>query len=111
MANISFDTSTFSRDNFEKLVDTRFKQLVKPSVEVDAIFTLEEFFTLYDDLFFQIPPEGDVQSHRFILNKTADYLGVNINEESNVQALLDEITLLKQELLDANKSLGSINRN
>ena len=110
MANISFDTSTFSRDNFEKLVDTRFKQLVKPSVEVDTIFTLEEFFTLYDDLFFQIPPEGDIQSHRFILNKTAEYLGVNVNEESNVQALLDEITLLKQELLDANKSLGSINR-
>ena len=33
-----------------------------------------------------------------------------INEESNIQALLDEITLLKQELLDANKSLESINK-
>ncbi len=110
MANISFDKSTFSRDSFEKLVDTRFKQLLKPSNEQPTEFTLEEFFTLYDDLFFQIPPEGDVQSHRFILNKTAEYLGVKINDESNIQALLDEITLLKQELLDANKSLGSINK-
>lgn len=110
MANISFDKSTFSRDNFEKLVDTRFKQLLKQSNEVDTEFTIEEFFTLYDDLFYQISPEGDVQSHRFILNRTAEYLGVKINEESNIQALLDEITLLKQELLDANKSLGSINK-
>jgi hypothetical protein len=111
MANISFDSNTFSRDNFEKLVDTRFTQLLKPSTETDTSFTIEEFFTLYDELFYEIPPEGDVQSHRFILNRTAEYLGVKINEESNVQALLDEITLLKQELLDANKSLGSINRN
>lgn len=110
MANISFNSDTFSRDNFEKLVDTRFKQLLKPSVGEDTSFTIDEFFTLYDELFYQISPEGDVQSHRFILNKTAEYLGVKINEESNIQALLDEITLLKQELLDANKSLESINK-
>ena len=110
MANISFNSKSFSRDNFEKLVDTRFKQLLKPSTGTDTSFTIDEFFTLYDDLFYQISPEGDVQSHRFILNKTAEYLGVKINEESNIQALLDEITLLKQELLDANKSLGSINK-
>jgi hypothetical protein len=109
MANISFNSNTFSRDNFEKLVDTRFKQLLKSPTDTDVEFTIEEFFTLYDDLFYQISPEGDVQSHRFILNRTAEYLGVKINEESNIQALLDEITLLKQELLDANKSLGSIN--
>jgi hypothetical protein len=109
MTNISFNASTFSRDSFEKLVDTRFKQLLNQSNEEDTLFTIEEFFTLYDDLFYQIPPEGEVQSHRFILNKTAEYLGVKINDESNIQVLLDEITLLKQELLDANKSLGSIN--
>lgn len=110
MANISFNSNTFLRDNFEKLVDTRFKQLLKPSTGEDTSFTIDEFFTLYDELFYQISPEGDVQSHRFILNKTAEYLGVKINEESNIQALLDEITLLKQELLDANKSLESINK-
>ncbi len=109
MADISFNSNTFSRDDFEKLVDTRFKQLLNPLTETDTSFTIEEFFTLYDDLFYQIPPEGDVQSHRFILNRTAEYLGVKINEESNIQALLDEITLLKQELLESNKSLGSIN--
>jgi hypothetical protein len=109
MANISFDSNTFSRDDFEKLVDTRFKQLLNPLTEADTSFTIEDFFTLYDDLFYQILPEGDVQSHRFILNRTAEYLGVKINDESNIQALLDEITLLKQELLEANKSLGSIN--
>jgi hypothetical protein len=110
MTQISFNSNTFLRDNLEKLVDTRFKQLLKPTTGEDTSFTVDDFFILYDDLFYQINPEGDVQSHRFILNRTAEYLGVKINEESNVQALLDEITLLKQELLDANKSLGSINK-
>jgi hypothetical protein len=111
MANISFKSNSFSRDNLEKLVDTRFKQLLKPTNTVDSEFTIEEFFTLYDDIFYQIPPEGEVQSHRFILNKTAEYLGVKTGDELNIQTLLNEITSLRQELLDANKSLGSINKN
>jgi hypothetical protein len=111
MTQISFKSNAFSRDNLEKLVDTRFKQLLKPTTGEDTSFTIDDFFTLYDDLFYQIPPEGDVQSHRFILNRTAEYLGVKVGEETNVQALLDEITLLRQELLDTNKSLESINKN
>ena len=111
MANISFKTYSFSRDNLEILVDTTLKQLLKPTNTVDSEFTIEEFFTLYDDIFYQIPPEGEVQSHRFILNKTAEYLGVKTGDELNIQTLLNEITSLRQELLDANKSLGSINKN
>jgi hypothetical protein len=43
--------------------------------------------------------------HRFILNQTAEYLGININDGTNVQALLDEITSLRSELLNVNKTL------
>jgi hypothetical protein len=51
MANISYNSNTFSRDNFEKLVDTRFTQLLKPSTGTDTEFTIDEFFILYDDLY------------------------------------------------------------
>jgi hypothetical protein len=104
MTQISFDKSVFSKDDFNKVIDTRFKQLIgiQPS---ESNITLDDFFQIYEDLFFEIPKEGDIQSHRYILNRTADYLGVKISEENDIQALLDEITSLRGELLDANKTL------
>jgi|688.fasta_scaffold108686_3 hypothetical protein len=100
---IRLDKQIFSKNDFEKVVDKSFKQLVKPATE--TTFTLSDFFELYDNLFLEIPKEGEIESHRFILNRTAEYLGVNINDDIDVQALLDEITSLRTELLDANKTL------
>jgi hypothetical protein len=105
---IKLDKQIFSKGDFEKVVDKSFKQLVKPATE--TTFTLSDFFELYDNLFFEIPKEGDLDSHRFILNKTAEYLGVNISEDIDIQALLNEITSLRQELLDANKTLLDLNK-
>jgi hypothetical protein len=66
--------------------------------------TVDDFFKLYEELFYQIPREGDINSHRYILEKEADYLGVNLNDD-DIQALLDEITNLRQEILDTQKTL------
>ena len=110
MTQISLDKSIFNKKDFEKLVDTKFKQLINEGVNVEDTFTLDDFFQLYDELFFQIPKEGDIDSHRYILNKEAEYLGVNINDQTNIQALLDEITSLRQELLGANKTLSDLNK-
>lgn len=109
MAQISFDKNIFGKDSFGKVVDTRFKQLVgTPPSQGDI--TLSDFFQMYEDLFFQIPKEGEVESHTYILNKTAEYLGVNINENDDIQSLLNEITSLRSELLDANKTLLDLNK-
>jgi hypothetical protein len=105
---IKLDKQIFSKNDFEKVVDKSFKQLVKPATE--TTFTLSDFFELYDNLFLEIPKEGEIESHRFILNRTAEYLGVNINDDIDVQALLDEITSLRTELLDANKTLLDLNK-
>ena len=110
MTQISLDKSIFNKKDFEKLVDTKFKQLINEDVNVEDTFTLDDFFQLYDELFFQIPKEGDIDSHRYILNKEAEYLGVNINDQTNIQALLDEITSLRQELLGDNKTLSDLNK-
>jgi hypothetical protein len=105
MTQISLDKNVFNKNDFEKLVDRNFKQLINTqSIPTDA-FTIDEFFQLYEELFYQIPREGDIDSHRYILNKEAEYLGVQLTEGTNIQALLDEITSLRNELLDANKVL------
>jgi hypothetical protein len=108
---IDLSKTTFSRKNFEKVVDNRFKQLLNNRPTTDDVFTIDDFFQLYEDLFFQIPKEGEIQSHRFILNQTAEYLGISLNDGTDVQALLDEITTLRSELLNVNKTLlDSVNK-
>jgi len=103
---IDLGKTTFSRKNFEKVVDNRFKQLLNNQAVVADVFTIDDFFQLYEDLFFQIPKEGDAQSHRFILNQTAEYLGISLNDGTDIQALLDEITTLRSELLTVNQTLA-----
>ena len=105
---IKLDKKNFIKGDFEKIIDIEFKQLLKTSTP--TTFTLTDFFQLYENLFENIPKEGDIQSHRYILNKTAEYLGVNINETTDIQALLDEITSLRNELLDTNKTLLDLNK-
>jgi hypothetical protein len=109
MTQISFSKNIFSKEDFNKVIDTRFKQLVGVQPAQENI-TLDDFFQMYEDLFFEIPKEGDIQSHRYILNKTADYLGVKLSEENDIQALLDEITSLRSELLSTNKTLLDLNK-
>jgi hypothetical protein len=109
MTKLSLDKNIFGKNNFEKLIDNRFKQLIGAQEDVGDI-TISDFFQMYEDLFYEIPKEGDIESHRYLLTRSAEYLGVKINEESNIQALLDEITSLRNELLSANKTLLDLNK-
>jgi hypothetical protein len=108
MSKIPIQKQVFNKTTFPKVVDTQFKQLID-TTQADSTpsFTLEDFFTLYEQLFFQIPKEGDTNSHQFILEKEAEYLGINLNTE-DVQALLAEITALRQEITSAQQTIQTL---
>lgn len=106
MAKIELNQNIYSRESFNKLIDNSFKQLLN-NEEENTSLSVNDFFELYEELFYQIPKDGENNSHKYILDKTADYLGVKINDETDVQLLLEEITLLRNELLDANKALNN----
>ena len=108
MSQIPVQRTVFNKDEFSKVVNTNFSQLINnQEVEETPVFTLDDFFQLYEDLFDQIPREGDINSHQYILQREADYLGVQINQD-DLQALLDEITNLRQELLDSQKIINDL---
>jgi hypothetical protein len=110
MSQIPIEKQVFDKNQFGKVINTEFTQLINQQVEIPTpTFTLDDFFTLYDQLFYQIPKEGDTNSHRFILQREADYLGVIIDQD-DIQALLDEITALRQQVLDAQTALNEINQ-
>jgi hypothetical protein len=109
MSQIPIQKQVFDKNQYGKVIDNQFRYLLNQQVEEETpSFTLEDFFELYDQLFYQIPKEGDIESHRFILQREADYLGVIINQD-DIQALLDEITSLRQQVLDAQTALNELN--
>ena len=107
MTNIKVDKTITGRN--ERVLDTNFSFFSKTIVNPD--FTIEDFFQLYEELFFQIPKEGDVESHRYILDKEAEYLGVKLADDLDIQALLDEITSLRQQLLEAKTIITDYTKN
>jgi hypothetical protein len=108
MSQIPVQKTVFSKDSYSRLVDTQFSQLLNQGVIEDTpSFTIDDFFRLYDQLFYQIPKEGDDFSHQSLLRREADYLGVSISQD-DLQALLDEITSLRQQLLDTQTTINEL---
>lgn len=106
---IKVASTIYQKTQFNNTVDTQFKQLIQSSSIVNDTPTVDipTFFSYYEDLFFAIPKEGSSNSHRYILERTAEYLGVNLTN-SNTQELLDEINSLNSQLLDTTKELENI---
>lgn len=98
MEKISISKNVLSK-NINRVIDVEFKQLTSPTETTS--FSLDDFFALYEDLFYQIPKEGEINSHTYILNRTTEYLGVKLADDVDIQALLEEITSLRQQLVDA----------
>lgn len=102
---INLQKTTYSKD-FDKIINTSFSQLIQPEVEsTDVGPTVSQFFQDYQTLFYQIPKEGDTESHRYLINTSSEYLGLS---EVDIQALLNEITALRQSLLDANEQINTL---
>ena len=100
----------YGQNTYTRVVDTEFKQLVDPiETEVIQDVTVEEFFNIYESLFFEIPINGDTNSHEYLVRRSTEYLGGAVISD-NEKALLEEINSLRQQLLDTNTNLIDISK-
>ena len=109
MSQIPIEKQVFDKTTYGKVIDTQFSQLLSNTAPETPVFTIEDFFQLYEQLFYQIPKEGDTNSHQYIIEKEAEYLGIIISQD-NIQALLEEITNLRQQVLDTQTALDEISK-
>lgn len=99
--NINVQKEVYNKSDFIKINNTAFSELLIPSAPTPSIFdSVEEFFLSYDNIFNSIPNEGEVNSHRYILNRESDYLGVKLITDDDLQLLLQEITDLRKRLVE-----------
>ena len=102
MEKVNLNRQVFNKQKFNDTVDTTFSELgvqqPDPSFFDLNLATVDDFFILYNRLFFEIPKEGAINSHTFLIKESGDYVGSQqVNEE--IQALLQEITDLREENL------------
>jgi hypothetical protein len=105
---INLTKTVYNKNQYIKVIDTQFTQLVSPEEEVtgeDTLPTVDEFFTFYEQLFFDIPKFGETNSHEYLIKTSEEYIGANNIVNDDIQALIDEITELRQENLDLQQNL------
>jgi hypothetical protein len=99
----------YSALNFENAIDPAFTEFVTASVEIDPVgITVSEFFDYYQELFFDIPVDGVINSHTYLVQQSQQYIGGSVLDLEK-QALIEEINSLRQQLLDVNQNFTSIN--
>lgn len=110
MANdIQVQKTVYSTPEFVKVVDTSFKTFTQPTPETD-LDTPEEFFRLYEKLYYTLDIEGATNSHQYLVRKSSELLNFDTVTE-DIQPLLDEIAQLREQLLSANEQILSLETN
>lgn len=102
MEKVNLNRQVFNKTKFNETVDTSFSQLgvqeEDPSFFDINLATQEDFFTLYDKFFYDIPKEGEINSHTYLITESTEYVGFQQSQEE-IEALLLEIADLREENL------------
>ena len=96
---VQITREVYQKNVYKNVIDTEFSQLIQPITQIEEEGpTVDEFFQSYDELFFEIPKTGNVNSHEYIVKQSIEYLG---DEYVNplIEELQNEITSLKEQLL------------
>jgi hypothetical protein len=101
---------SYNKNDYEKVIDTQFTQLIQPAVDLNPTPTIsvQQFFDYYQQLFYVIPKFGDINSHQYLITTSTEYIGATTQNDDLIQSLLEEITQLRQENLDLQQQIVDI---
>lgn len=109
MANVDLVKEIYGINTYSKAINTTFSELITPTTpSTGSVVTVDQFFEYYDQLFFNIPVDGTINSHTYLVERSQQYIGGSVIDAEK-QALIEEINSLRQQLLDLNQSFTSIN--
>lgn len=105
---VNIDKIVFDKVDYPKVIDTSFSQLINSNpTSISSSLTVDDFFELYNTLFFEIPIEGETDSHKYLIKRSTEYVGETQNTEE-IDLLLDEINQLRLELLEARQIIDDL---
>jgi hypothetical protein len=106
---VQLNKIVYGKITYPNVINTQFTQLIGANpADAPAPITIEEFFQAYNDLFFEIPIDGEFNSHLELIKRSTEYVGVTQNPDE-IDALLTEINQLRLENLRLNQQLDELN--
>jgi hypothetical protein len=104
--NVNLNKQVYDKRQYTKAIDTSFKQLGVQTIQeqIDQQPTVDDFFNMYNELFYQIPELGITNSHEYLIKKSSEYIAFDANQDEII-ALQNEIAQLRIDLLDAQKQV------
>lgn len=108
MSNFPLTKQVFQKTAFDNTINTSFSELTSSIVPSTGsnLPSIVEFFQYYQDLFYQIPKFGDTDSHQYLVITSQEYIGSEAGGNEVIDALIAEITALRQENLDLQQQLA-----
>lgn len=106
--NIKLNKEVFAKRPYKKIIDTSFTELGVKSIQeqLDSQPTVQEFFNLYNELFYQINELGPTNSHEYLVKTSGQYISFEVDNDL-IEALQLEITNLRKELLETQQELAN----
>tara|TARA_R110001592_G_scaffold129132_2_gene341455 strand:+ start:7429 stop:7794 length:366 start_codon:yes stop_codon:yes gene_type:complete len=108
--SVNLKRQVFNKNAFNNTVNTEFTQLLTkedPSFFDINLATQEDFWILYNKFFYEIPKEGDVNSHQYLVETSGNYIDYAPQREE-IEALLQEIADLRVENLEVRQEIAGI---
>ena len=101
MERVRLKKQVYAKNAVDNVINTGFTQLTPQTPVVPEVQppNIEEFFTQYSSLFFAIPKFGSTNSHEYLVKTSGEYINATQTNET-IQALIEEITQLRQENLE-----------
>lgn len=105
---VKLNKEVFDKRTYKKTINTDFTQLGISSIEsqLDIQPTTQEFFKMYNDLFYQINELGPTNSHEYLVKTSGEYIAFEAKDEL-IEALQKEISDLRNELLITQQDLAT----
>lgn len=105
---VKLNKEVFDKRTYKKTINTDFTQLGISSIEsqLDSQPTTQEFFKMYNDLFYQINELGPTNSHEYLVKTSGEYIAFEAKDEL-IEALQKEISDLRNELLITQQDLAT----
>ena len=104
---VTLTKQVYDKNQYQKVIDTSFTQLVQPTIAAtgSTLPSVNQFFDYYNQLFFDIPKFGETNSHEYLIKTSQEYIGTSNIVNDEIQALINEITELRQENLELQQQL------
>jgi hypothetical protein len=104
--SVNLNKQVFDKSQYTKVIDTSFNQLGVQTIQeqIDQQPTVNDFFNMYNELFYQIPELGVINSHEYLIKQSSEYIAFDANQDEII-ALQNEIAQLRTDLLNAQKQV------